>query len=108
MNKLLKELLLSKIEAYDKTVGSVSSYSLNRRANGTFQIIIFWSGQRKKGDPAPLNIELDNLSDTAKLAIDVFEEILKEANSVSLETKLRKQIEDNTKKKEASTFFKTK
>ncbi len=97
MNDLLKELVLSKIHNEGKTVGSISSYSLNRRANGTFQIIFFWSGQTKKGDKKEMHIELDNLSSTAKLAIDVIEGVLKDANSESLESKLQKQ-KDKTDK----------
>ena len=98
MKQLLKDLLLSKIEEEEKTIGSVSSYSLNRRANGTFQIIIFWSGKTQKGEKKELHIELDNISSTAKLAIDVFEEILLEANSISLESKLKKQLQTKTKR----------
>ena len=99
MKNLLKELLLSKIEKEKKTVGSVSSYSLNRRANGTFQIIIFWSGRTVKGDKKEMHVELDHLSSTAKLAIEVFEEILAEAKSVSLETKLKKQMAEEEESK---------
>ena len=98
MNELLKELILSKIKAEGKTVGSISSYSLNRRANGTFQIIFFWSGKTQKGDKREMHIELDNKSITAKLAIDVIELILKEANDESLEDKLLKQKKKSNKK----------
>jgi hypothetical protein len=100
MNKLLKELILSKISKEEgRTVGMISAYGMNRSASATWSIVIFWKGQTKPGRKRLMRIELDTDPETVKIAINVMEEILKEANSINLIDKLKKQKEEIEGKK---------
>lgn len=102
MNQKLKRLIESRIVDADRTVGSISTYSISRRANGTFQIIVFWKGKIEKGSERSINIELDHNPNSAKLAIEVMETILNEDRKMTLEDKLKMEedkIKDKGKRK---------
>ena len=92
IKQLLKELIQSKIEESDKTVGSISSYSIYRSAGGIYSLKLFWKGKTKKGESRDIDIELDKNEETALIALKTINEVLNDdAENVDLITRLQQQ-----------------
>ena len=97
---LIKDLVLSKIKDEEKSVGSISSYSMNRNASGVWSIIIFWRGKTKLKSKRQIHIELDRKPEIVKLAIDTMEELLREdAENTDFVDRMKRQKEEIERKK---------
>ena len=100
MKKMIKELILSKIEAEGETTGCIATYAIVRHASAVMSLKIYWNRKAMAGSKTMLQVELDNNPETGKATITVMEEILEEARNVSLEVKIARQmnkIENKTK-----------
>lgn len=98
MKDLLKELILSKIDAEGETPGCIATYGIIRHASSVMSLKIYWNRKAMAGSKTMLHIELDSDPSTGQMAITVMEEILKETISQSLEDKLNKQKKNITSK----------
>jgi hypothetical protein len=58
---------------------------------------MFWKGKTKRGEERMLRIELDNKPKNAMVAIEVMEEILKEAAQIDIMDMLKAQKSKNSK-----------
>jgi len=96
MKELLKQLILSKIEAEKETPGCIATYAIVRHASSVMSLKIYWNRKAMAGSKTMMQIELDNNPETGKMTITVMEEILKEAVSQSLEEKLKSQAKQTT------------
>ncbi len=99
MKKLIKDLILSKIEAEEETTGSIATYAIVRHASAVMSLKIYWNRKAVSGSKTMLQVELDNNPETGKTTITVMEEILTEARTMSLKEKLEKQFKKTEKTK---------
>ena len=98
MKQMIKDLVLSKIEAEGETPGCIATYAIVRHASAVMSLKIYWNRKAMAGSKTMLQVELDDNPETGKMTITVMEEILTEARTKSLKTKLEEQMA-NTKKK---------
>jgi len=104
MKQMIKDLILSKIEAEGETAGCIATYAIVRHASGVMSLKIYWNRKAVSGSKTMLQIELDNNPETGKMTITVMEEILSETLKISLEDKLKSQMKAVEKKTNSSGF----
>ena len=85
MKEKLRDLIHSKIDdrGFDKT--RINSYSLNRKSNGIYQMIIFFGGrQTKNGDKRHPDIPIGKDKEVAYAVAEIVDDIMVENEEVDI------------------------
>lgn len=75
----LYDLVKGQIETQGFDVTKINSYSLNRKANRIYQLIIFFGGKKTaKGDKRWPDIKIGKSRETSRAVQDVIEKLIEE------------------------------
>ena len=102
---IVKRIVIDKVDTFEeKTVAQLSTYSILRSAGGVFSLRLWWKGKTKKGDSRSFDIELDNSTDMAAIAMTAVEELLSEQCKVKFADKHNISKYKNPKTKAATKW----
>lgn len=85
----LRTYVHNEVQKQGFDITKINSYSLNKKANGVYQLIIFFGGkQSKSGDRWP-NIPIGKDRDTARIIQDIIEDAMEQNEEIDIVKSMR-------------------